>query len=223
MPRTPAAGSVPTPAQRGKARAVLERLKQRYPTIHTALSYDNPWQLLVSTVLSAQTTDDNVNRITPTLFARYPTPEALAGAGLEEVEKLIYSSGYYRQKARAIVELSADLVEKFGGVVPADLDQLVTLPGVGRKTASVVLAEAFGIPAVAVDTHVRRVTQRLGLTTQTDPDRIELDLRALYPESEWAELSMRIIQFGRDTCLARAPRCFECELVDLCSYPDKRL
>ncbi len=222
MPGRRADGSRPTPAERGRARAILNRLKRRYPEIHTALRYRDPWQLLVATVLSAQTTDENVNRVTPTLFRRYPTPAALAAADPAEVEELIYSTGYYRQKARSIIALSQDLVARCGGEVPDDLDELVKLHGVGRKTASVVLAEAFGQPAIAVDTHVKRVTNRLGLTTNTDPVKIEQDLKALFPTSEWGGLSMRLIQFGRDVCTARSPRCGDCELVDLCPWPDKR-
>lgn len=221
--RTRADGTVPSPAERGKARAVLNRLKERYPDVHTALDYDDPWQLLVATVLSAQTTDENVNRVTPVLFDRYPAAADLAGAPLEAVEEIVYSTGYYRQKASAVVELSADLVERYDGVVPDDLDELVTLKGVGRKTASVVLAEAFGKPAIAVDTHVKRTTGRIGLTDETDPVRVEKDLRALYPVGEWTGISMRYIQFGRDVCIARAPRCADCEMVPLCDYPDKGL
>ena len=214
-------GSAPTPAHRGKARAVLNRLVRRYPLAETALDYRNPWELLVSTVLSAQTTDENVNRVTPGLFRRWPTAADLGEANPEEVEQAVFSTGFYRQKARSIVELSRDLTERFGGVVPADLDQLVTLRGVGRKTASVVLAEAFGIPAIAVDTHVRRVTGRVGLTRQTDPAKIERDLKALYPTKAWSGVSMRYIQFGRDVCDARAPRCEECEMMRdrLCDWP----
>jgi len=177
--------------------------------------------LLVATVLSAQTTDDNVNRVTPVLFARWPTAADLAAADPESVEKVVYSTGFYRQKTRAIIALSSDLADRFGGEVPDDLERLVTLRGVGRKTASVVLAEAWKKPAIAVDTHVNRVTRRLGLTAEIKPERVENDLRALYPESRWAGISMRVIQFGRDTCLARRPRCWECLLVDLCPYPAK--
>lgn len=211
----------PDPAIRRNARTVLKRLERRYPDIGTALDYRDPWQLLVATVLSAQTTDENVNKATPGLFERWPDPEALAGADPEEVERAVYSTGFYRQKTASIVALSQDLVERYGGEVPADLEELVTLHGVGRKTASVVLAEAFGKPAIAVDTHVRRLARRLGLTTETDPTRIEHDLRALYPESKWAGVSMRFIQFGRDVCDARRPRCWECPLVDRCAFPDK--
>nr|MDE0500281.1 endonuclease III [bacterium] len=216
-------GSAPTPVQRGKARAVLNRLIRRYPYAQTALDYANPWELLVSTVLSAQTTDENVNRVTPGLFRRWPTAEDLAAASLEEVEEVVFSTGFYRQKARSIVELSRDLTERYGGVVPAELEELITLRGVGRKTASVVLAEAFGVPAIAVDTHVRRVTGRIGLTVQTDPEKIETDLKALYPTKAWDGVSMRFIQFGRDVCDARAPRCGECEMLfdGLCDWPDR--
>jgi endonuclease-3 len=216
-------GSSPTRAEQGRARAVLNRLVARYPSIHTALDYESPWQLLVSTVLSAQTTDENVNRVAPELFARYPTPDDLANASLDEVEQFVFSTGFYRQKAAAIVSLATDLVERFDGVVPDDLDRLVTLRGVGRKTASVVLAEAFHKPAIAVDTHVKRTTSRMGLTSETDPVRIEQDLKALFPEKHWAGVSLRFIQFGRDVCDARSPRCGECEMARLCDWPDKRL
>ena len=216
-------GSAPTAAQRGKARAVLNRLTRRYPSAQTALDYASPWELLVSTVLSAQTTDENVNRVTPALFRRWPTAGDLAVASLEEVESVIFSTGFYRQKARSIIELSRDLMERYGGEVPAELEELVTLRGVGRKTASVVLVEAFGVPAIAVDTHVRRVTGRIGLTVQTDPVKIERDLKALYPTKAWGGISMRFIQFGRDICDARSPRCGECEMMfdGLCDWPDR--
>jgi endonuclease-3 len=177
----------------------------------------------VATVLSAQTTDDNVNRVAPDLFRRFPGPAELAEADPEEVERIIYSTGYYRQKAKSLLGLAAAVCDRFGGEVPDDIEDLVTLPGVGRKTASVVVAEAWGKPAIAVDTHVKRVTRRLGLTVETDPARIETDLKALFPVGEWATLSMRFIQFGRDVCEARRPRCRSCDLVDLCPWPDKRL
>ncbi len=211
----------PTAAERRLARVVLNRLKKRYPDIETALEYVDPWQLLVATVLSAQTTDENVNRVTPELFAVWPAPADLAAADPEAVEAVVYSTGFYRQKAAAIIGLSADIAERHGGEVPADLDALVELRGVGRKTASVVLAEAWGIPAIAVDTHVRRVTNRIGLTDASDPARIEGELKELYSEPEWAGISMRFIQFGREVCDARNPRCWECPLADRCAYPDK--
>jgi endonuclease-3 len=207
--------------ERRNARVILGRLKKRYPEIRTALDYEDAWQLLVSTVMSAQTTDENVNRVAPDLFARWPTPEDLASADPEEVEQTIFSTGFYRQKTKSIIALSRDLADRFDGVVPVDLDELVSLHGVGRKTASVVLAEAFDVPAIAVDTHVKRLTNRLGLTRNDDPVKIEFDLRGLYPEREWTGISMRFIQFGRDVCDARTPRCWECPLRDRCPYPDK--
>jgi endonuclease-3 len=211
----------PTADERRRARVILGRLKKRYPTIGTALEYRDPWQLLVATVLSAQTTDETVNKVTPVLFARWPTPDDLATANPEDVEAVVFSTGFYRQKARSILSLAADLVERYEGKVPADLDEMTTLRGVGRKTASVVLAEAWGTPAIAVDTHVRRVARRLGLTSATDPAKIESRLQALYPRQEWAGISMRVIQFGRDVCDARRPRCWECPLADRCPYQDK--
>ena len=200
---------------------MLRRLKRRYPEIGTALDYEDPWQLLVSTIISAQTTDENVNGVTPALFERWPTPEALADAKLQEVEAVIFSTGFFRQKTKSIVSMSADLMERYGGEVPIDLDELVTLRGVGRKTASVVLAEAFDKPAIAVDTHVKRLSNRLGLSTNSDATKIEFDLRELYDRRHWAGISMRFIQFGRDVCQARKPRCWECPLNELCPYPDK--
>ena len=220
MAPTPPSDAVSVEDRRN-ARVILNRLKKRYPDIGTALDYVDPWQLLVATVLSAQTTDEMVNKVTPELFARYPTPHDLAEADPEAVERVIFSTGFYRQKTTSIISLAADLVARHDGAVPADLAALTRLRGVGRKTASVVLAEAWGIPAIAVDTHVRRVTNRLGLTTHTDPVKIEHHLRALYPENEWAGISMRVIQFGRDTCDAKRPRCWECPLSDRCPYPDK--
>ncbi|MBI5157465.1 MAG: endonuclease III [Acidimicrobiia bacterium] len=212
-----------TPEARRNARTILDRLRRRYPTVRTALHFASPWQLLVATVLSAQTTDDTVNRVVPVLFERWPSPHELAVADPEEVEAVVHPTGFFRQKTRAVIELSADLVERFGGMVPADLERLVSLKGVGRKTASVVLTEAFGLPAIAVDTHVGRVTRRLGLTGEGDPAKVEAALRELYPESAWSGISMRFIQFGRDTCDARKPRCYDCVLRDRCAFPDKRM
>lgn len=211
----------PSAAERRRARVILNRLKQRYPGAATALAYRDPWQLLVATVLSAQTTDANVNRVTPGLFARWPEPEDLAAADPRDVELAVHPTGYYRQKSRAIISLSTDLVERFGGEVPADLAALTTLHGVGRKTASVVLAEAFGLPAIAVDTHVGRLSRRLGLSAASDPARVEVHLQALFPRKEWAGVSMRFIQFGREVCLARRPRCGDCPLADRCPYPGR--
>ena len=226
MPRSSSAAArfgaqEPDVTERRNARVILNRLKKRYPTMDTALEYRDPWQLLVATVLSAQTTDENVNRVTPILFDRWPSPLDLASAHPEEVERVVYSTGYYRQKTKSVQALSADIVEFHDGKVPRDLDVLVQLRGVGRKTASVVLAEAWNLPAIAVDTHVNRVTGRLGMTSSRDPVKVEDRLRALYPEAEWSGVSMRFIQFGREVCDAKRPRCYECPLADRCAYPDK--
>ena len=220
---TRANGTVPSASERGHARRIVNKLALRYPTISTALDYASPFQLLVSTVISAQTTDENVNRATPELFRRWPTAADLADANPDDVETVIFSTGFYRQKTRSIIALSQDLVHKFDGVVPTTLDELVTLKGVGRKTASVVLAEAFDTPAIAVDTHVKRITNRTGMTVESDPVRIEQDLKSLVPLDEWATLSMRIIQYGRDVCDARKPRCWECDIRSLCPYDPKTL
>jgi len=214
-------GTIPTLSEKGKARAIHNRLLRRYPSIGTALDYESAWHLLVVTVLSAQTTDENVNKVAPILFSRYPTPADLAEADPEDVERIVYSTGFFRQKTKAIIKLAQGLEELYDGEVPMDIDELVELPGVGRKTASVVLAEVWGVPAIAVDTHVRRVSRRLGLTTQSDPVKIEKDLMALFPKTTWSGLSMRVIQFGRDICDARRPLCGECELFGLCEWPDR--
>lgn len=221
MPGQRADGSVPSAAERGKARAVLNRLRSRYADIGTALDYQDAWQLLVVTVMSAQTTDENVNKVAPGLFEKYPTPDALADADPEDVEQIIFSTGFFRQKTKSIIQLSRDVDELFAGDIPADIDELVKLHGVGRKTASVVLAEVWDIPAIAVDTHVNRVAGRLGLTDSNKPEKIELDLMALYPKKDWSSISMRFIQFGRDTCDARRPNCGECELFKLCEWPER--
>ena len=217
------AGPVPEPTveERRNARVLLRRLHKRYPEMATALDHEDAWQLLVATVLSAQTTDENVNRVAPVLFDRYPTPADLAGADPEEVEAIIFSTGFYRQKTKSVIALAADLVDRYDGAVPHSLEELVTLRGVGRKTASVVLAEVWDIPAIAVDTHVKRVTNRLGLTASDDPVKIEHELRGLYPPEDWSGISMRFIQFGREVCDARRPRCWECPLSDRCAYEPK--
>lgn len=221
MPGLRADGTRPTQSERRRARTIFARLVARYPTIGTALDYRSPWELLVVTVLSAQTTDETVNRVAPQLFERYPAPADLAEANPEDVEKIVFSTGFYRQKTKSIIGLAAAVEEQFGGVVPDNLADLTTLPGVGRKTASVLLAEAWDQPAIAVDTHVRRVAGRLGLTAETNPTKIEHDLMALYPRDVWSGISMRFIQFGRDTCIARQPKCGSCELYRLCPWPHK--
>lgn len=221
MPGPKADGNTPTNADRGKARSVFNRLLLRYPESRTALDYESAWQLLVVTVLSAQTTDENVNKVAPVLFERYKSVAELSDAKPEEVEQIVFSTGFYRQKTKSIIKLAQDLEDFYDGEVPADIDKLVRLRGVGRKTASVVLAEVWDIPAIAVDTHVKRVAGRLGLTTETDPERVEEDLKALYAKRTWSGLSMRFIQFGRDVCNARRPTCGSCELFKFCEWPDR--
>jgi endonuclease-3 len=191
--------SVPRGA-RQRALIVVERLKELYPA-QTALFHSSPWELLVATILSAQTTDEQVNKVTPELFKRYPTPEALASADIAEVEQIIRPTGFFHSKARAIVEMSRDLV---------------TLRGVGRKTANVVLGAAFGLPGFAVDTHVTRLTRRLGLTRSSDPVQIERDVTSMVPPEEWSGLSLRLILHGRRVCTARNPRHDICVLRDIC-------
>ncbi len=212
----------PDDALRRRARTILSRLTRRYPEIGTALHYESVWQLLVVTVLSAQTLDDTVNRVAPDVFARWPEPEDLAMADPEEVERMIYPTGFYRQKTKSLTTLAQAIIERHDGEVPKNLETLTKLPGVGRKTASVVLAEAWGMPAIAVDTHVQRVSRRLGLTGNDKPVKIEQDLKSLYPRRRWSGISMRFIRFGREVCDAKRPRCWECPLRDLCPYPDKR-
>jgi endonuclease-3 len=203
------------PGARARAPIVVERLKAEYPA-QTALVHETAWELLVATILSAQTTDARVNAVTPVLFAAYPTVADLASAPLPAVEELIRSTGFFRSKSRAIVEMSQDLVERFGGEVPMEMEHLVTLRGVGRKTANVVLGAAFDLPGFAVDTHVKRLTARLGLTRSTDPVQIERDITAMVPPVEWSGLSLRLILHGRRVCHARGPKHDVCILRDVC-------
>ena len=181
-----------------------------------ALSHEGPFQLLVATILSAQTTDERVNQVAPALFARYPTPAEMAGADPGELEALIRPTGFFRSKARSLVGMAQALEERFGGEVPGDMEHLVSLPGVGRKTANVVRSVGMGLAGLPVDTHVRRLSGRLGLASGTEPDRIEAELVALLPAREHGALSLRLILHGRQVCRARKPRCEDCVLVDLC-------
>ncbi|WP_435016730.1 endonuclease III [Tundrisphaera sp. TA3] len=200
-----------------KAAEFTRALIETYPTVRCALDHRNAFELLVATVLSAQCTDERVNRVTPALFARYPGAVDLAVAEVEDVEALIHSTGFFRAKAKNLVALSQKLVEYHGGQVPADLDALTCLPGVGRKTAHVVLGNAFAIPSgVVVDTHVKRLAFRFGLTKKTEPTVIEHELAALLPQDQWIDFSHRLIAHGRSTCLALRPRCDACPLLALC-------
>jgi endonuclease-3 len=199
------------------AATVYERLIAHYPDAHCALDFANPFQLIVATILSAQCTDKRVNMVTPALFARYPTPSALAAAKQEDVEEIIKSTGFFRSKAKSLIGMATAVSERYDDRVPSDMDSLVELPGVGRKTANVVLGNAYATnEGVVVDTHVSRVTQRLGLTKQTDPVKIEQDLIKLFPRESWTMLSHLFIEHGRRICEARRPKCEICFLNDLC-------
>jgi endonuclease-3 len=199
-----------------RARRINRILAGEYPDARCELDYRNPFELLVATVLSAQCMDVQVNLVTPALFAAFPDAQALAAAPRERLEALIRSTGFFHAKAQSLLELSRALVERFGGDVPRRLDDLVTLRGVGRKTANVVLGNAFGVPGIPVDTHVGRLARRLGLTVNDDPDAVERDLGALMPRSEWTALSHRLIFHGRRRCTARKPACGDCPIRSLC-------
>jgi len=204
------------PQARRRAAQIAAILGNRYPVRRLPLKHRNPLQLLVATILSAQSTDAQVNKITPALFARYKKAADFAAARRAELEQLIHSSGFFRQKARSIMSMARTLDEKFGGTVPRTMEELLQLKGVGRKTANVILGGAYGVPGMVVDTHVRRVGRRLGLTAHTDPQKIERDLMDLLDPELWSDFSLRVIYFGREICTARAPRCPVCPLNRLC-------
>ncbi len=207
----------PSADPKAQAARVLRGLIKLYPTVRCALDHRDPFELVVATVLSAQCTDERVNQVTPGLFARYPDAATLAEADLADVEALIYRTGFFRAKARSLVGLARALVDGHDGLVPSDLDALTKLPGVGRKTANVVLGVGFAIPSgVVVDTHVKRLAFRLGLTTRTDPEKVETDLAAILPRAHWIAFSHRLIAHGRTTCTALRPRCETCAMAPLC-------
>ena len=206
-----------TAGSAGHVAELIARLRAAYPDAHCALDYETPVQLLVATILSAQCTDERVNLTTPELFARYPTAEALAGADPLAMEELVRPTGFFRQKARYIREAAARLLAEFGGEVPPEMDDLLTLPGVARKTANVVRGEIYGLAdGVTVDTHVKRLSARLGLTTATDPVKVERDLMAIIPRESWIEIAHLLIWHGRRVCTARKPACTTCPLNDIC-------
>ena len=210
-PRTPKA----------KTREVARRLAEEYPEAICELDHSNPFELLAATILSAQTTDARVNMVTPILFRKYPTARDLAAADPQDVEEIIRSTGFYQNKTRSLLGMARAVVDRFGGDVPTALDDLVTLPGVGRKTGNVVRSVAFGLPGLPVDTHVGRVTRRLGLTKHEDPVKVEHELGSYLPPGEWGDFSLRTILHGRRVCDARNPRCADCVLEDIC--PSSRL
>jgi endonuclease III len=210
-PRTP----------KGRTREVARRLAEEYPEAICELDHTNPFELLVATILSAQTTDARVNMVTPELFRRYPNAVALAAANPAEVEDVVRSTGFYQNKTRNLIGMASGLLERFNGEVPTDLEDLVTLPGVGRKTGNVVRSVAFRLPGLPVDTHVHRLSKRLSLTVEDDPVKIEHELNAFLPPAEWGDFSLRMILHGRRVCDAKNPRCGFCVLEDIC--PSSRL
>ncbi len=209
-------------AQGARAREVLDRLMRAYPDACCSLDFQNPLQLLVATILAAQCTDERVNRTTPALFKRYKTAGDYANAQDEELQEAIRSCGFYRQKAKTIKAACQTIVDKFGGKVPGSMEELLQLNGVGRKTANVLLGECFGTPGIIVDTHCKRVSARLGFTRNGDPAKIEQDLMRIFPQERWTDLSHCLVFHGRAICHARAPRCSQCCLRDLCPFPDTR-
>ncbi len=199
-----------------RAQKVFILLGNEYPEAKSALKFNKPFELLIATILSAQCTDARVNMITPELFRKYPSPRHLAEADLRQLEREIKSTGFYRQKAKSIVSCSRSIIEKFGGEVPRTMEQLLTLDGVGRKTANVVLGNAFGVPGIAVDTHVKRLAQRLGFSKEDDPTKIEFDLMKLFPKKNWTILCHFLMSHGRKVCTARLPKCEMCVVNKLC-------
>ena len=211
-----------TKALQRRARAILRKLDKVYPDIQCAIHFSTPWELLVATVLSAQCTDKLVNQVTPALFKKYPGPEAFVGADPREVERAIHSTGFYRNKTRNILGAAKAVLERFNGEVPPKMEDLVTIPGVGRKRANVILGNAFGIPGLSVDTHMIRLNRLLGLTRHQDPVKIEFDLRELVPQKDWTLFSHLVIHHGRMRCVARRLDCLHCEIQSLCPSAGKQ-
>ncbi|MEM5788267.1 MAG: endonuclease III [Syntrophobacteraceae bacterium] len=201
-----------------KVKSILTSLDKLYPDAECSLNYGDPLQLLVATILSAQCTDERVNIVTPELFRKYPSARDYSTAPIEEIEQYIRSTGFYHSKAKSIKESCRVIDERFDGQVPRELDTLVALPGIGRKTANVVLGNAFGIPGIVVDTHVARVTARLGLTTHKNPEKIEQELMSIIPKEKWTKFCHQVIQHGRKICVARKPKCSVCPLLPDCIY-----
>ena len=200
---------------------ILQILRRTYPDVKTALRHQNPLEMLIATILSAQCTDVRVNEVTKTLFKKLRTAKDFAEVRIEELEEMIRPTGFFRNKAKSIKGCCTALLERHGGEVPGDLEALVKLPGVGRKTANVVLGSAFGIPGIVVDTHVKRLSQRIGLTQESDPVKIEFDLIPLIPKKDWTDFSHQLVWHGRRVCSARKPKCPECRLLRLCDYGQK--
>jgi endonuclease-3 len=210
-------------AKKRRVRAMFLRLHKAYPDIRCAIHFSTPWELLVATVLSAQCTDKLVNQVTPALFKNYPSIRVFAAADPAEVEKAVHSTGFYRNKTKNILGAAKEILKRFGGKVPRRMEDLVTIPGVGRKTANVILGNAFGVPGISVDTHMIRINRLLGLTRHTDPVKIEFDLMELVTQRDWTLYSHLIIHHGRVRCFARRPDCSNCEILRLCPYGKQRI
>jgi endonuclease-3 len=204
------------PEKKVRAKAIYRQLTKSYPNVRCELDYRNPFQLLVATVLSAQCTDKRVNQTTPALFKKYPNPKKMAKADVKDIQRLVKSTGFYRAKAKNIKALSNKIMEEFDGDVPSNIDDLITLPGVGRKTANVVLGNAFGVPGITVDTHFGRLSRRFGWSKQNDPVKVEFEVGELIAEKEWTNLSQRMIWHGRRVCHSRKPACGACPIANLC-------
>ena len=203
-------------SEKGRANAILRRLKKEYPLAKIALDFGTPFQLLISTILSAQCTDERVNLVTKSLFKKYKKPADYLKVSDKELEKDIFSTGFYRQKAKSIKNCCKSILENFGGKVPQDFESLTSLPGVGRKTASVVAGNAFGIPTIAVDTHVIRLSNLMGFINSKDAEKIEMKLKELFAAKEWINLGHYLMSHGRKVCIARRPKCSQCTVGDLC-------
>lgn len=199
-----------------KIETILKTLKERYPKVKTQLDHKTPFQLLIATIMSAQCTDSQVNKASKKLFEKYPDPEALSQADESDIKRIIYSTGFYNNKAKNLKACAFDVFNNHLGMVPEDIEKLVKLPGVGRKTANVVLSAAFGHQTIVVDTHVLRISKRLGLTSSQDPEKVEMQLQKIIPEASWRDLSLQMIYFGREICSAQKPLCQECPLFATC-------
>ncbi len=205
----------------GRAEQIALQLRQAIPVTRIELAHRSPWELLVATILSAQCTDQRVNQVTPALFQRYPTPQSMAMSEKTELEILIKPTGFYKSKAKHLVGCAQAVSTRFGGVVPNTMDELTSLPGVGRKTANVLLGGVFGKPGLVVDTHVKRTANRLDLSRSQNPEQIERDLQTVYPQAAWTDISQRLLLHGRYVCLARKPRCRACSLYAVCRWEGK--
>jgi endonuclease-3 len=209
--------------KRRRAQEIIEILARTYPDARVTLDYSTPFELLVVAILAAQCTDVKVNQVTPDLFRRYPSPEAFAGADEAELQEAVRATGFFRQKARSIIEVAQDVLAKHGGRVPDTIEELTALRGVGRKTANLILGEVFGKQAIVVDTHVKRIAARLGLTEKTDPTKIEFDLMEVVPEENWTDLNHLLVFHGRAICKAPTPLCDRCPVLELCPYGRGRM